>query len=59
MRNKTKPVKPYTIQQCMSCSKMHKRLFQSDDYIFKSISKCDACDTGQVIILRIFGKVIL
>ena len=58
MKNKIELVKPYTIQQCMSCSKMHKRLFQSGDYIFKSISKCDACNTGQIIILRIYGQVI-
>ena len=57
-RKKQEVVEPYTVEQCTSCNATKKRKFAKDDYIFKEIGKCTSCNTGNVMISRVYGEVL-
>lgn len=55
-RKKKEVLDPYSIEQCTSCNKSTKRRFKEGDHVFKTLEKCSACGTGQMIISKIFGE---
>lgn len=55
---KQEVIEPYTVEQCSSCSATKKRKFAKDDYVFKETSKCASCNSGQMMIARIYGEVL-
>ncbi len=55
-RKKQEVIDPYTVEQCGSCNTSKKRKFAKGDYLFKIIGKCSSCNTGQVIISKIYGE---
>jgi hypothetical protein len=57
-RKKEEIIDPYTVEKCNSCSTIMKRKFLVGDYVFKTTNKCTACNSGQMIIAKIFGEVL-
>lgn len=57
-RKKKEIINPYTVEQCNSCSAISKRKFAEGDYVFKKTNKCPSCNSGQMMVSKIFGEVI-
>ena len=58
MRNtERKLTRCYTCLECQSCHIESKRKFESSDFVFKNLGKCNECD-GELMITMIFGKTI-
>jgi hypothetical protein len=57
-RKKKEIIDPYTVEKCNSCGATSKRKFTEGDYVFKTTHKCTSCNSGQMIISKIFGEVV-
>ncbi len=57
-RKKKEIIDPYTIEKCNSCAANLKRKFLVGDYVFKIMDKCTKCNSGQMMISKIFGEVV-
>jgi hypothetical protein len=56
-KKKEEVLDPYTVEQCADCKNMAKRKFKEGDFVFKISAQCSSCQTGQMIITKIFGEV--
>jgi hypothetical protein len=45
----------YTVQTCQNCGEKNRRIFESNDYIYKKGASCNKC-SGIVIITAIYGE---
>jgi hypothetical protein len=57
-RKKKEIINPHTVEKCNSCNANVKRKFMEGDFVFKTLNKCTSCNTGQMMISKIFGEVV-
>ena len=56
-REKEEIIDPYTVEKCNLCNATTKRKFLVGDYVFNVTNKCTACNSGQMMVEKIFGEV--